>query len=93
MIVVILGTQLRLLPIAEMRGSSSPSITPGFNLEYLADILFHAALPVAVYFLATVGHWLLSMKSATLATLEEDYVTAARVADFLRRASRQRTLV
>jgi peptide/nickel transport system permease protein len=77
-IVVILGTQLRLLPIAEMRGSSSPSITPGFNLEYLADILFHAALPVAVYFLATVGNWLLSMKSATLATLEEDYVTAAR---------------
>ena len=77
-IVVILGTQLRLLPIAEMRGSSSPSVTPGFNLEYIADILFHAALPVAVYFLATVGHWLLSMKSATLATLEEDYVTAAR---------------
>ena len=77
-IVVILGTQLRLLPIAEMRGSSSPSVTPGFNLEYLADILFHAALPVTVYFLATVGHWLLSMKSATLATLEEDYVTAAR---------------
>ena len=77
-LVVILGTQLRLLPIAQMRGSSSPGIAPGFNLEYIADILFHAALPVAVYFLATVGHWLLSMKSATLATLEEDYVTAAR---------------
>jgi peptide/nickel transport system permease protein len=77
-LVVIFGTQLRLLPIAQMRGSSSPGVAPGFNLEYLADILFHAALPVAVYFLATVGHWLLSMKSATIATLEEDYVTAAR---------------
>jgi len=31
-----------------------------------------------VYFLATIGHWILSMKSATLATLEEDYVNAAR---------------
>jgi peptide/nickel transport system permease protein len=77
-LVVIFGTQLRLLPIAQMRGSSSPGVAPGFNLEYLVDILFHAALPVAVYFLATVGHWLLSMKSATIATLEEDYVTAAR---------------
>ena len=78
LIVVLLGVQLRWLPIAEMRGSSSPSVIPGFHLEYLADVLFHAALPVAVYFLASVGHWLLSMKSATLATLEEDYVTAAR---------------
>ena len=78
LIVVILGTQLRLLPIAEMRGSSSPSVAPGFHLEYIADILFHAVLPVLVYFIATVGHWILSMKSATLATLEEDYVTAAR---------------
>jgi len=78
LLVVILGTQLRILPIAEMRGSSSPGVTPGFHLEYLADILFHAVLPVTVIFIATVGHWLLSMKSATLATLEEDYVTAAR---------------
>jgi peptide/nickel transport system permease protein len=78
LIVVILGTQLRLLPIAEMRGSSSPSVAPGLHLEYVADILFHAVLPVLVYFIATVGHWILSMKSATLATLEEDYVTAAR---------------
>ena len=78
LIVVILGVQLRWLPIAEMRGSSSPGVEPGFHLQFIADVLFHAALPVAVYFLATVGHWLLSMKSATLATLEEDYVTAAR---------------
>ena len=77
-IVVILGTQLRLIPIAEMRGSSSPGIPPGFSLDFIGDVLFHAVLPVAVYFIATVGHWILSMKSATLATLEEDYVTAAR---------------
>jgi peptide/nickel transport system permease protein len=77
-IVVILGTQLRLLPIAEMRGSSSPGIPAGFSLDFIGDVLFHAVLPVSVYFIATVGNWILSMKSATLATLEEDYVTAAR---------------
>jgi peptide/nickel transport system permease protein len=77
-LVVILGTQLRLLPIAEMRGSTSPGVTPGFSIGFLADILFHALLPVSVYFLATIGSWILSMKSATLATLEEDFVNAAR---------------
>ena len=77
-LVVILGTQLRVLPIAEMRGATSPSVTPGFSIGFIADVLFHAVLPVSVYFLATVGHWILSMKSATLATLEEDFVNAAR---------------
>ena len=78
LLVVVLGTQLRLLPIAEMRGATSPSVAPGFSIGFVADILFHAVLPVSVYFLATIGHWILSMKSATLATLEEDYVNAAR---------------
>ena len=77
-LVVILGTQLRLLPIAQMRGATSPDVPAGFSIAFVVDILFHAALPVSVYFLATVGHWILSMKSATLATLEEDFVNAAR---------------
>jgi peptide/nickel transport system permease protein len=31
-----------------------------------------------VFFLTHIGHWILSMRNATLATLEEDYVVAAR---------------
>ncbi|MGH2713873.1 MAG: ABC transporter permease [Thermoleophilaceae bacterium] len=77
-IVVFAGTQFRLLPIAQMRGSSSPGIEPGLTLAYIGDILFHGALPITVFFLTTIGYWILSMKSATLATLEEDYVTVAR---------------
>ncbi len=76
--VVFLGTQLRILPITEMRGASTPGIAPGFTPAYIGDVLFHGALPITVYFLTLIGHWILSMKSATLATLEEDYVTVAR---------------
>lgn len=78
LIVVFGGTVFRVLPIAQMRGSSSPGIPPGFTPEYIGDIFFHAALPITVFFLTVIGHWILSMKSATMATLEEDYVGAAR---------------
>jgi peptide/nickel transport system permease protein len=41
-------------------------------------LFFHGALPIAVYVVATIGSWMLTMKSSTIGTLEEDYVTVAR---------------
>jgi peptide/nickel transport system permease protein len=78
LIIVWFGVQLRILPIAEMRGSLSPGMRPGFNLEFVANALFHASLPMFTYVLTTIGGWMLAMKSNTLSTLEEDYVTVAR---------------
>ena len=78
LIVLVFGIQLRLLPITQMRGAFSPGIQPGFTFEFIGDVLFHAALPIFVFFLTHIGHWILSMRSATLAALEEDYVVAAR---------------
>jgi len=78
MIVVFLGVQLRLVPITQMRGAVSPGIVAGPTLEFFGDVLFHAALPVTTYVLAHVGVWMLTMKNSTLATLGEDFVTAAR---------------
>lgn len=78
LIVLIFGVQLGILPIARMRGSYTPGVEIGFNLSFILDVLFHAALPIFVFFLTNLGHWVLSMRSATLAALDEDYVTAAR---------------
>jgi peptide/nickel transport system permease protein len=78
MLVVFLGVQWSLLPIAAMRGSMSPGVQPNLSLEFVLDALFHAALPIATYFLTTIGVWMLTMKSSTVAALEEDYVTVAR---------------
>lgn len=77
-LLVYLGVYWGLVPIHQMRGSRSPGIEPGFTLVFIKDILFHAALPIATYVLATIGGWILSMKSSTLSTLGEDYVTVAR---------------
>lgn len=77
LIVLIFGVQLELIPITQMRGALSPGIHPGFTLEFIGDVFFHASLPIFVFFLTHLGHWILSMRNATLATLEEDYVVAA----------------
>jgi peptide/nickel transport system permease protein len=78
MIVVWLGVQWKLVPIAQMRGALSPNVVPGLTWEFFSDALFHAALPIGTYVLTTIGAWMLSMKSSTLSTLGEDYVTVAR---------------
>jgi peptide/nickel transport system permease protein len=78
LVILVLGLQLRWIPITQMRGAFSAGIPVGFSLEFIGDVLFHAALPIAVFFLASIGHWILGMKSATVNALEEDYVNAAR---------------
>ncbi len=78
LIVLFFGVQLRWLPITQMRGAFSPGMQPGFTLDFIGDVLYHAALPIFVFFLTNIGHWILSMRNATLAALEEDFVVAAR---------------
>src|SRR2546422_4506340 len=78
LIVLIFGIQLRWIPITQMRGAFSPGSVPGFSPEFVGDVLFHASLPITGFFLTRVGLWILSMRSATLAVLEEDHVTVAR---------------
>ena len=78
LIVVWLGVQWKLVPIAAMRGAYSSGVVPGFNLTFFQDALFHAALPITTYVLTSIGFWMLSMKSSTVSTLGEDYVTVAK---------------
>ncbi len=78
LIVVWLGVQWKLVPIAAMRGAYSSGVVPGFNLQFFQDALFHAALPITTYVLTSVGFWMLSMKSSTVSILGEDYVTVAK---------------
>ncbi|MFL5804727.1 MAG: ABC transporter permease [Roseiflexaceae bacterium] len=78
MIIVFVGVQWRLVNFGQLRGSTSPGITPGFTVAFIKDIFLHAALPIATYVITTVGFWMLSMRNSTMATLGEDYVTVAR---------------
>ena len=76
--ILLLGLTWKLVPIMDMRGAMSPGIKPGFTLEFLTDVFRHVRVLLLVYVLSSIGSWMLQMKSNTVATLGEDYVTVAR---------------
>ena len=78
LLVVWLGVQWKVVPIAAMRGSLSPGVTAELSWAFVKDVFFHASLPMLTYVLTTLGTWMLTMKSSTLSVLEEDYITVAR---------------
>jgi peptide/nickel transport system permease protein len=77
-IILMLGVIWKIVPIQEMRGAMSPGVHPEFSLEFFADVFMHVKVLLLVYVLSSVGSWMLTMKSNTIATLGEDYVTVAR---------------
>ncbi|MDP9252370.1 MAG: ABC transporter permease, partial [Chloroflexota bacterium] len=74
MMILFLGVQTHLINFTSMRGAYTSGLQPGFTLTFILDIFYHASLPITIYFLTQIGHWILSMRSATLSALEEDYV-------------------
>lgn len=78
MIILIGGVQMGLFNVGEMRGGVDPTLTPGFTFEYILSVIQHAILPILTYILATIGVWVLSMKSSTMSTLGEDYLNVAK---------------
>jgi len=51
---------------------------PGFNLPFLADVSWHAALPLLAIMLLNVGGWMLGMRSVMINVLAEDFITMAQ---------------
>jgi peptide/nickel transport system permease protein len=78
LILVLFGVQWKLFSIAQMRGSITSGMQPGFTFSFFWDVLYHAFLPILTYVLTSIGGWMLAMKGSTVGTLGEDYVTVAR---------------
>lgn len=74
-LLIVLGFELKLFPLG---GAYSPDVTPGFNLRFIADVLWHAALPIMSWVIVHVGGWALSMRASTISVLGEDYITYAK---------------
>jgi ABC-type dipeptide/oligopeptide/nickel transport system permease component len=60
----VFAVKLGWLPLADMRGAYTPGVEIGFNLTFVMDALFHAALPIWCYILTSVGGWMLVAMSA-----------------------------
>jgi peptide/nickel transport system permease protein len=77
-LIFVLGVVWKVVPLDLLRGAYNPATTPGFNLPFIRSVLAHAAVPGLVYFLTSVGGWLILMRSSAISVLGEDYVTSAR---------------
>jgi len=78
LILIIFGVQLQWFKVGEVRGGVDPTVQVGFTLEYIGSILRYAFMPIFIYVLASIGTWILAMKSSTISTLGEDYITVAQ---------------
>lgn len=78
MFIIIFSVQLGWINYTKMRGSLSSGQPVEFSWSFFTDAIYHAILPISVYVVTSIGGWMLLMKSSTVSTLEEDYVTAAR---------------
>ncbi len=77
LIIIVLGIHLDLFNVGELRGTYDISLTPGLNAAFVLSVFKHAALPITTYVIATLGGWMLNMKSSTMGVLNEDYVNVA----------------
>jgi peptide/nickel transport system permease protein len=53
-------------------------VDPGWNADFIGQVLSHAALPALTIVIASVGGWVLGMRNMMLTVLDEDYITVAQ---------------
>jgi len=70
-----LGYQLRIFPIAH---ALTPGARYGSFLEYLADVLWHLALPVLAVTLTAYASYTLVTRNSMVDVLEEDFIFVAK---------------
>lgn len=53
-------------------------VDPGWNADFIGQVLSHGALPMITIVIASVGGWVLGMRNMMLTVLDEDYITVAQ---------------
>lgn len=75
----LLGFQLGLFPV---RGRYSYEalllLEQGDVLGFIADVLWHAILPILAWVTTHIGGWALAMRGSTIGVLGEDFITYAK---------------
>lgn len=70
----IFGLVLGALPL---RHAYSDTLAPALSGEFILSVAEHMVLPAAAIVVATLGGWMLSMRSSMIGVLAEDYITMA----------------
>ena len=69
------SVNLRWFPIGKAYGVG---MVPGWNLEFIGQVIHHGTLPLVTIVIASLGGWMLGMRNMMLTVLDEDYITVAQ---------------
>jgi peptide/nickel transport system permease protein len=73
--IAVFSVNLGWFPIGKAYGVG---MRPGWNAEFIGQVLHHGALPIATIVVASLGGWMLGMRNMMLTVLDEDYITVAQ---------------
>jgi len=65
------------IPLFPSGGGYSLGITPGLNLAFIADVLWHSTLPALSIILVSLGGWALGMRAMIISVQGEDFMLFA----------------
>lgn len=75
LLIILFSVGLGLFP---SKGAYNSEVTVGFNIRFILDVLYHAALPILAYFVTTLAGWIMGMKASCMSVLGEDYINYAK---------------
>ena len=75
LLIMLFAYDLKIFPTS---GNYDIYYTPGFNLAFIINVLWHATLPILALILSSVGSWALQMRSNAIGVLGEDYIYCAK---------------
>jgi peptide/nickel transport system permease protein len=70
----VLGFTFEAFPV---RHAYSDTLAPALSAEFILSVVQHMVLPATAIVIASLGGWMLSMRSTMVGTLAEDYITMA----------------
>lgn len=73
--IAVFSTTLGWFPASHAYGKGSQ---PGFNLDFIGQVITHGTLPALTIVIASLGGWILGMRNMMVTVLDEDYVTVAQ---------------
>lgn len=76
LLLVAFASQLRIFP---SNGNYDANlVTPGFNLPFIGNVIWHAALPIIAYVISGTCNWTMLMRGNAIGVLGEDYILCAK---------------
>jgi len=54
------------------------TVQPGFNWEFISNVIYHGTLPALTIVITSLGGWILGMRNMMITVLDEDYITVAQ---------------